>query len=142
MGIRVYVVEDHDIMREMIIEFVTRHSAIEAVGSAASAEQALEELDALEKGDDPGADLALVDTSLPEMNGIELVATLRERYPGLRCVMVSGHSELTYVRRALEAGAEGYILKGDPYEFETAIERIVEGERYISGSLRDEMAPD
>jgi two-component system response regulator YesN len=46
----------------------------------------------------------LFDTSLPQMNGIELVATLRERTPDLQCVMVSGHSEFTYVRRALEAG--------------------------------------
>lgn len=130
MTTQVFVVEDHDIMREMIIEFISRFPELEICGSTDSAEDALKHLP------DAGANLVLVDTSLPGMSGIDLIAELRERHPDLRCIMLSGHSQLTYVRRALEAGADGYILKGDPYEFETAIQKIIDGERYISESLR------
>ncbi len=128
MATQVYVVEDHEIMREMIIEFVKRFPELEICGSTDSAETALEELP-------ESVDLVLIDTSLPGMSGIDLVAKLHDRHPALRCVMLSGHSEQTYVQRALHAGADGYILKGDPYELESAIQKIIDGERYISQSL-------
>ncbi|HJU25170.1 MAG TPA: response regulator transcription factor, partial [Rhodanobacteraceae bacterium] len=94
-----------------------------------SAETALRELATMQ------ADVAMIDMSLPLMSGIELVATLRERHPQTHCVILSGHNEASYVERAFGAGAQGYLLKGEPSEIETAITRVLAGERYLSAGL-------
>ena len=80
----------------------------------------------------------LIDLSLPGMNGIELIQELRARYPDLRCAILSGHRSKTYARRALAAGANGYVLKGDPLEIETALHAILSGQRYVTRDLTDD----
>jgi DNA-binding NarL/FixJ family response regulator len=77
-------------------------------GTASSAEEALRQIPAA------GADLALVDVSLPGVNGIELVGRLGSEVPGLPCVLFSAHAGEIYEERAKEVGALGYIEKGDP----------------------------
>jgi DNA-binding NarL/FixJ family response regulator len=74
------------------------------------------------------------------MGGIELVAALREQRPEMRCLILSGHNEKSYVQRALAAGAQGYLLKGEPAEIENAITRVLSGEQYLSASLRSIVA--
>jgi DNA-binding NarL/FixJ family response regulator len=151
MAARIYVVEDHDYMRRMLSKYLSGLSAVELVGTAESAEEALEALARLknetaveDETDSAGApavesaaaaDLVLVDMSLPEMNGTQFVSEVRVRWPKLPCVILSGHGEKSYVERAFEAGAEGYILKGDPYELEEAIEQVLDGKRYTSPAL-------
>ena len=99
------------------------------IAVAETAEQALEQLPELK------VDLVLVDVSLPQMSGINLVAALHEKYPDLLCVMLSGHMSSQYARRALEAGARGYLLKDNPAGILTGIEQIVKGEIYVSEEL-------
>jgi len=127
---RVYLVEDHDVMREMIGEFLESHAGLTVVGCAATAGAAFAELEGLD------VELVLVDTSLPDMNGIELVRRLLDRRPGTLCLMYSGHEETFYVERALEAGAKGYVVKGNPRELPGAIQQVLDGGTYLSRLLR------
>lgn len=127
---RVYLVEDHDVMREMIGEFLESHPGLTVVGCAATADAAFAELEGLD------VELILVDTSLPDMNGIELVRRLLDRRPASLCLMYSGHEETFYVDRALEAGAKGYVLKGNPRELPGAIQQVLNGDTYLSQTLR------
>lgn len=131
MSTRIYIVEDHKIMRGALVQFIEDMPELEVAGAVETAEEALAQLD----GED--VDLVLVDTRLPGMNGIELVGELKRRWPELRCLMLSGHSENTYYERALEAGAQGYVLKGDPDEIPAAIERVLGGGVYFSEPLQD-----
>ncbi|MGH8211643.1 MAG: response regulator [Rhodanobacteraceae bacterium] len=129
MSNSVYIVEDHPRMRDLLREWIDELPGLSVCGTAESAETALRELETLQ------ADVAMIDMSLPMMGGIELVAALRERHPGTRCLILSGHNETSYVERALAAGARGYLLKGEPSEIQAAINRVLAGERYLSAGL-------
>jgi len=122
----IYIVEDHPLMQRMTKELISRMTNLQVCGVAASAQEALTQLPANEVA------LVLVDVSLPDMNGIELVQQLRAQYPELRCLMLSGHQEQSYVRRALAAGACGYIAKGNPFELRDAIAQVLQGEIDLS----------
>ena len=131
MSNSVYIVEDHPRMRDLLREWIDELPGLSVCGTAESAETALRELETVQ------ADVAMIDMSLPMMGGIELVAALRERHPRTRCLILSGHNETSYVERALAAGAQGYLLKGEPSEIRTAIDRVLAGERYLSVGLPD-----
>lgn len=129
--VRVYLVEDSEFMRGILIDFMEDLLDYEVKGVAATAEEAQEQLDG------NAVDVVLVDTALPGMDGIELVGKLLERWPELRCLMYSGHAEAFYVERALEAGARGYLLKGNPDEISEAVRVTLEGGTYLSASLKN-----
>lgn len=129
---RIVLIEDHPIMQLVIRETIERDSSLVVAVTVASAEQALEiaEIDTY--------DLLLVDVSLPQMNGIDLVRALRVDHPELRCLMLSGHVEQRYVAHSINAGARGYVAKDDTEELLEAITCVLAGETYISRALRGE----
>jgi DNA-binding NarL/FixJ family response regulator len=125
----ILLVEDHPAFANALLSILNRNGNMNVVAVATTAEQALEQLPELK------VDLVLVDVSLPQMSGINLVAALHEKYPDLPCVMLSGHISSQYARRALEAGARGYLLKDNPTGILTGIEQIVRGKIYVSEEL-------
>lgn len=127
---RIFIVEDHEFMLAMLREYIDSESDLSVCATATSGETALESLA------DIVADLVLIDLSLPGISGLELVAALKAQSPSLPCAILSGHGEAHYVERALAAGAQGYILKGDPDELPDAIRLMLQGERYISKPLQ------
>ena len=127
---RVFVVEDHPLMQQTLTECISAMPDAEVSGSAATGEDALEQLL------DAKADLALVDMSLPKMSGADLILRLQTQCPQLLCLVLSGHREPGYVERALAAGARGYVLKGNPYELAEAIRMVLRGQIYLSKPLR------
>ncbi|MEZ4711781.1 MAG: response regulator transcription factor [Caldilineaceae bacterium] len=129
MSYKIFIVEDHTVMQQMLQIFISRMADFEVCGAALSANQALEELPAA------APDLVLIDMSLPRSNGAALMRSIRAQWPDLPCVFYSGHGEAIYVEQALRAGANGYILKGEPSELEPALQRIMAGESYLSESL-------
>ncbi|HET9834858.1 MAG TPA: response regulator transcription factor [Rhodanobacteraceae bacterium] len=131
MSNNVYIVEDNDRMRALLRDWIDELPGLSVCGAAATAETALEEVPGLH------VDLAVIDMSLPAMGGIELVAALLEREPRMCCLILSGHNEKSYVERALAAGAQGYLLKGEPGEIENAITRVLSGGQYLSASLKN-----
>lgn len=130
---RIFIVEDHAIVRQMLGEFLARLD-IEVCGVAESGEEALERLSGSAAPDVVEADLVLIDVSLPGMTGIDLAGKLQAQRPSLPSLMYSGHREMVYVKRALAAGARGYLVKGNPRELEGAIDQVLDGKTYVSTS--------
>lgn len=127
---RIFVVEDHVIMQEMLYEFLSQEADLEVCATASSGEAALEDLA------EASPDLMLIDLSLPGFSGLDLVISVKARYPGLPCAILSGHGERHYAEQAMAAGAQGYVLKGDPDELPGAIRQMIQGERYISKAMQ------
>lgn len=114
----------------MIARYLTVRGNMEVRAIVPTAEAALEQLAVLQ------VDLALIDVSLPRMNGIELVAALQQRRPPLPCLILSGYDHPPYVKRALAAGACGYVTKGNPAELLEGIQAVLQGGTYLSPALR------
>lgn len=94
-------------MRDLLEQFISLQPGLEVCGTATSAEEALGELPA-------GADLVTVDVSLGKsISGLELVKTIHERWPNLPCIVLSARPESQIGDAARDAGAAGYVEKGD-----------------------------
>ena len=124
--ISILLVEDHEVFAKALLRVLSGNKDLNVVAVANTAEKALEQLPNL------NVDLVLADVSLPQMSGINLVSELREKYPGLHCVVLSGHLSPEYVQRALDAGARGYMIKDNPGGILEGIQRVLNGEVYIS----------
>jgi DNA-binding NarL/FixJ family response regulator len=122
---RVFVVEDHPLVRRALKRLLSEDPSLEVVGEATSAEDALVVLS------DMQSDIVLMNFSLPGMNGVELIRQLRRSYPEMRCLMVSSHHERYYVDAALAAGAHGYVLKDDPEMLLRAVAGVLRGETVV-----------
>lgn len=131
---KVYIVEDHPDVLLTYREFLGKMDGFEICGTANSAEAALDDRQLGE------ADVALIDVSLPGMSGIDLVRQLSCDYPNLPCLIVSGHSEDVYAHSAYEAGARGYVMKGQPFAMVEAIETVLQGELCYSNRVRRRLA--
>ena len=105
---RIFIVEDHPIIRKSYALLLAREADLEISGEATTAQQALVRLAAV-KHHLP--DLVLVDVSLPDINGISLIRQLMAQHPDLPMLAISGHDDELYAKRALEAGARGYLNK-------------------------------
>jgi DNA-binding NarL/FixJ family response regulator len=121
MPTRVFIVEDHDTLRTMLAELVERIDGLELCGQSDSAEAAL---DCIE---DARPDLALIDISLPGMNGIDLAKVLLKRQPETLCVMLTGHRSSGYLRAARQAGVRAYVEKTDLPQLAAVLREIVDG---------------
>ena len=132
MHTNIFIVEDHPLMREMLIELLEEADDLHVSGMASSAEDALLQLERAVP------EMLLIDLSLPGMSGFDLASTVRGQWPTMRSVMLSGHTEPGIARRALEAGASGFVVKGNPEEIVDAIRRVSRGETYVSDSVRQE----
>jgi DNA-binding NarL/FixJ family response regulator len=126
----IIVIEDHEAFGKALVRLLSEKASLTVIEVIPTGEEALEKLPSLE------VDLLLIDVSLPKMNGIRLVSMIHEKYPGLRCLMLSGHLTPFYVKRALEAGARGYVLKDDISGVLEGVERVLNGEIYVSKALR------
>lgn len=127
---RIFVVDDHSVMRWGYIALINQEPDLEVCGEADTA------LEALEKIVDADADLAIVDISLEGMNGIELTKHLQARYPALPVLIVSMHDESLYGERALRAGAKGYIMKREARSrIIDAIRHLLRGAFYLSDAM-------
>lgn len=125
----ILLVEDHEAFANALLSIVNKEENLSIVAVADGPEQAMERLAESE------VDLVLVDVSLPRINGINLVSAIHEKYPDLPCVMLSGHLSPEYVRRALDAGARGYMIKDNPAGILAGIQHVFSGGIYVSKEL-------
>jgi DNA-binding NarL/FixJ family response regulator len=130
----ILIVEDHDYMVTVLTRLLQKKGHMEVVGAVNSAEEALSLLPEVE------VDLVLVDISLPGKSGIELVSEIKKDYPGLRCLMLSGHQAAYYVRSSLEVGADGYISKQDTDAIIEGIKSVLAGNLYLSKEVEAALA--
>jgi DNA-binding NarL/FixJ family response regulator len=126
----ILLVEDHAIFAQALLRVLQERGHLDIIAVAESAEEALERIPDLQ------VDLVLVDVSLPRKSGISLVLLLHEKYPELPCVMLSGHASQHYARSSLAAGARGYLVKDRAEEILDGIQRVLQGEIYVSEEVR------
>lgn len=134
-ALTVIVVDDHAVVRRGIIAFLEVLPDITTVGEAGNGAEALQLLERLAR-DDALPDVALIDIMMPRMDGARAIAELRTRFPSVRPVILTGHTEIEHAHSALAAGASGYVLKdATPDEVEQAIRRAARGDMYLDPSV-------
>jgi two-component system nitrate/nitrite response regulator NarL len=132
--IQVFVVDDHPLYREGIAAAIEADPRLQLVGTAGTLTAALEATEELE------IDVALVDLSLPDGDGVTLVRRLRESASGSRSVVLSASTESATVHSTIAEGAAAFISKeADRQEICDAIARVAAGGTYISPALLDGM---
>ena len=120
--IRVLVVDDHVIVRNGLAQLLATTAEFELVGAAGDGREALEMVAALRP------DVVLMDLSMPEMDGVEATQRISAAHPEAKIVILSSFSEHQRVLAALDAGAEGYVLKhADPEQILAAIDAVHRG---------------
>lgn len=133
--IRVFIADDHPIVREGLKGILGDCESMEVVGEAASGSETLERLRA------QAADVALLDLSMPGPGVFDLIGQLKDEHPRLRILVVSMQPEEIWAVRILRAGASGFVAKDrSPEELEAAIRRIDDGGRYVSQALAERLA--
>jgi len=132
--IRIFIVDDHEVVRLGLIQFLNSHAHLHVCGQAGDANAAIASIN------DCSPDIAVVDISLEGISGIELIKAIKARYRQVTVLALSMHAEKEVVRRALQADASGYVLKSEPVEqLVDAIGKAVEGKSYISEPLRESL---
>lgn len=134
-NIRVMVVDDHSIFRQGLKQILADTKDIATVAEAESGSTAVR------LARDHECDVLLLDISLPDRSGIEVLKQVKKELPKVAVIMLSMHREELYAVRSLKAGASGYLNKQSaPAELVTAIRQVAGGKKYISPALAQELA--
>jgi DNA-binding NarL/FixJ family response regulator len=124
---RILLAEDHAVLRTGMRTLLNLEPDLEVVGEADDGLQAVAQAKELQP------DLVLIDLSMPLMNGTEAIRHLKRRDPHVKIIVMTVHKSDEHVRAALDAGADGYILKDDSHpDLLTAIRRVASGGTYLS----------
>ncbi len=133
--IRVFIADDHAIVREGLKQILAEQGDIIVAGEAENG------LDAVKLFRKSRCHVMLLDISMPDRNGIEVLKQVRKEHPELAVLMLSMHREDQYAIRSLRAGAAGYLTKQSaPRELVTAIRQVAAGQKYVSAALAQELA--
>lgn len=133
--LRVLIADDHAIVREGLKQILADTGDIVVAGDAGSG---LEAIKLARTGD---FDVLLLDISMPDRGGIEVLKQVRQEFPKLAVLMLSMHREDQYAIRSLKAGASGYLNKQSaPDELVTAIRQVAQGRKYVSPALAQQLA--
>ena len=130
----ILIVDDHPIVRQGLAELINHEEDLAVCGQAEDAHQAMKAVKELKP------DMAIVDISLKETSGMELIKDIKAQYPNLPILALSMHDESLYAERALRAGARGYIMKAEATEkVILAVRKILSGQIYISEKMASKM---
>jgi DNA-binding NarL/FixJ family response regulator len=133
-AIRVVLADDHPIVRAGIRAELDRLSGVEVVGEASDGREALE----LIRVHQP--DIAFMDISMKNLNGLEATARIKSEFPKVRVIILSMHQNEEYFWQALKAGASGYLLKkAATAELATALQRVTEGDIYLTKEISNRL---
>ncbi len=133
--IKVMLADDHSIVRAGLRRIVEDTEDMAVMGEASDGREAIR----LARIDPP--DVAVVDISMPDLDGLEVTARLLTLYPELPILILTMHEEAQYVVRAFEAGAMGYITKKSaPEQLVTAIRKVYGGSRYLTEEAAESLA--
>lgn len=127
---RVLLVDDHPIVRQGLSLLIDAEPDLEVCGEASSAAEAMAVIEQC------APSIALIDISLEDRSGVELIKDIRARFPSLPLLALSMHDESLYAERVLRAGGRGYIMKQEATENVLyAIRRVLQGEIYLSARM-------
>jgi len=137
MTIRVLLADDHAMVRDGLQSLLESEDDIEVVGATGDGREAVRMVEKLRP------DLALMDISMPGLNGIEATAEIADRFPDTRIIILSMHHTTEHIFQALKAGARGYLLKESAgSEVVTALRTVHKGGRYLSKRIEETVIDD
>lgn len=134
MKIRVFIADDHAVLRDGLRSLLDAQPDMTVVGEAENGRKALESIEQLQP------DVVLLDVTMPELGGIEATETVHERCPQVKVIMLSAVTDADSIHRALRAGASGYLAKFSAgSEVVRAVRKVHRGLRYLSDSITESM---
>ncbi|MEO0448093.1 MAG: response regulator transcription factor, partial [Verrucomicrobiota bacterium] len=132
---RVYIIDDHPIMRMGLGSLIRGEDDLDLAGEAGSAAEGIRMVE--ESGP---ADVALIDLSLPDRSGMELLKDFQVMAPEMLCLVISSHDEEVYAERVLRAGGKGYLMKNRaPELLITGVRQVLAGQIYVSQEMTAKM---
>ena len=137
MKITVLLADDHTIVRDGLRYLLEAQPDIEVVGDAADGREAVKLATLLKP------DIVIIDITMPELNGIEATYQIRQLCPSTRIIILSMHANTRHIARALEAGAQGYLIKESAgIEVVEAVRAVFAGHNYLSQTVSDTVVTD
>jgi DNA-binding NarL/FixJ family response regulator len=132
MRIKVLIADDHQLFREGLANLLFSTENIEVIAQAKDGNEAIEKVKHFKP------DVVLLDIAMPILNGIEATKKIKALFPDIKTITVSMHSDKQYVKGALEAGADGYLLKNCTYrQLTDAIQSVYDGKKYLSQDITE-----
>lgn len=127
---KVFIVDDHPMMREGLAQMIGNQPDLQVCGEAGTAQEALEKIRVL------NPELVLTDISLPGRNGLELIKDVKAMLPKTLVLVISMHDESLYAERVLRAGGRGYIMKQEGgKKIAQAVRNVLTGQIYVSEKM-------
>jgi two-component system response regulator NreC len=127
---RVVIVDDHAIIREGLRSLFSSSKDFEVVGEAENGREAIKRIA------ETKPDLVLTDLSMPKMNGMDMIETIKKESPDTKVIALTVHRTEEYVLATLKAGADGYVLKEADYaELMMAVKNVLKGKHYLSPEI-------
>ncbi len=134
MNLRVFITDDHTILREGVRLILARLPGIEVVGESGDGLDALQQIEKLKP------DLTILDISLPSLSGVELARKLRKYVPDMKILVLSRHDSPEYVEQLVKLGIHGYVLKEEAgSDLIKAVEVIQKGQTYLSPRITSQL---
>jgi len=131
---KILIVDDHAIVREGLKKILNCFAGIEEIEEACNGKETLEKIRKKE------FNIVLLDISLPDINGLDILKQIKKIRPNLQVLILSIHPEERYAIRTLKAGASGYLTKDRaPQELVKAVREILKGRKYITSSLAEKL---
>jgi Response regulator containing a CheY-like receiver domain and an HTH DNA-binding domain len=135
--IKVYIVDDHEIIREGLKKILKEESDLQVVGEAQNGDELMQNLK------DIDCDIMLLDMNMPGRSGLELLGDIKAMKPQLHILVLSIHPEDKFALRTLKSGASGYLCKDTALEeLVVAIRKVYTKGRYLSTTLAEQLAFD
>jgi len=133
--IKVLLADDHSIVRAGLRRIVEESGDMQVIAEAADGREAIQQVHKT------SPDVAIIDISMPGIDGLEVISQIRSYYPELPLLILTMHEEGQYVVRAIEAGAMGYITKQSaPEQLVKAIRKVIAGHRYLTDEAAEALA--
>ena len=134
---KIIIADDHGILRAGLKSLIDNADELEVVGEAQNGKELMTTLEG------SPCDLIILDLSMPEMNGLEALEVLNEKYPDISILILTMHKDRDYFKEALTRGVKGYILKDDVYDkLITAINEIRAGRKSFSSEIQNRIIED
>lgn len=134
---KVFLADDHGILREGLKHILNQTGYCEVVGEAANGKEALEKIDEIKP------DIVILDISMPELTGIEAARKIRKYHPEMKVIILSRHDNEEYLEQLLKYGIHGYVLKDDAgHDLIRAMEAVLKGETYLSPRITTRIMKD
>lgn len=131
---KIVIAEDHTILREGLRALLSSQPGFEIIGEAENGR------DAVRCVGEKNPDLILIDLSMPKMNGLEAIKEIKKQNAETKVIVLTVHKTEEYILAALQAGADGYVLKDATHaELEMAIGNVLEGKRFLSPGISEKV---